>query len=224
MDPRLLLAVDASRRWYDDVFELHGIPVRVEDGLWSALGRPPPYHSAAKTLEPGVELDRVLRAVAHLEHCSVADSFGDLALERHGFDLLFEATWVHRSAPPDPAVTLPPGWSQVEAPAALAEWSTAHDYDGVLPPAVLQHPRFRVLACHRDGLLVGGGVTHAGGAVVGLSNAWGAGVEGGPGELLAAASALHPGRAFTDYAEGAELDGLLAAGFSGIGPQRVWLR
>ena len=63
MDPRLRAAVDASRHWYDDVFALHGIPVRVDDGLWSALGPPPRWHSAAKTLVPGIDTERVVRAV-----------------------------------------------------------------------------------------------------------------------------------------------------------------
>jgi hypothetical protein len=37
-------------------------------------------------------------------------------------------------------------------------------------------------------------------------------------------SVLHPGRAFTDYASGAELEALLTAGFAALGPQRVWIR
>jgi hypothetical protein len=224
MDPRLRTAVEASRRWYDDVFGLHGIPVRLERGLWSALGRPPPFHSAAKTLVPGVETVRAVRAVDAFEHCAVADSFGDLELDRFGFDLLFEATWVHRGPSGHTTGKLPAGWSVVDDPGTLAEWSVAHDYEDVLPPAVLHHPRFRILACHRDGLLVGGGVTHQGSGDVGLSNAWGVGAADQSDELLAAASALHPGQAMTDYEQGAELDALLAAGFTALGPQRVWIR
>ena len=43
-------------------------------------------------------------------------------------------------------------------------------------------------------------------------------------ELLAAAHAIHPGRALTDYAGGDDLDGMLGAGFEAVGTQRVWLR
>ncbi len=224
MDPRLRTAVEASRRWYDDVFGLHGTPVHVERGLWTALGPPPPFHSAAKTLMPGVDAVRAVRAVDAFEHCAVADSFGDLELDRYGFDLLIDATWVHRAPSPHPTTQLPTGWSVVDTPQSLAEWSVAHDYVDVLPPAVLQHPRFTILACHRDGRMVGGGVTHQGDGDVGVSNAWGVGSAAASGDLLAAASALHPGRAFTDYDEGAELDALLAAGFTALGPQRVWVR
>jgi hypothetical protein len=217
------MAVDASRRWYDDVFGLHGIPVRVRGGLWSALARPPPFHSAAKTLEPGLGADVAVRAVEALEHCSVADSFGDLELDRFGFDLLFEATWVHRAPLQHATDALPGGWSLVATAASLAEWCAGHDYEAVLPPRVLHHSSFRILGCRRDGRLVGGGVAHDGGGGVDVSNAWGVGAARWD-ELVAAVSALHPGRELTGYAGGPELDAMLATGFTALGPQRVWIR
>ena len=224
MDPRLRAAVDASRHWYDDVFALHDIPVRVDDGLWSALAPPPPWHSAVKTLEPGIETARVVRAVEGLEHCAVADSFGDLEPDRHGFGLLIEARWVHRDPVGEAPDRLPGGWSVVDTVEELAEWVAAHDYADVLPSAVLDHPRFRILARRQDGALVGGAVTHDAGDVVGLSNGWGAGAVTASAEVLAALAALHPGRPVTDFAEGAELDAMVAAGFTALGPQRVWIR
>jgi hypothetical protein len=224
MDPRLRAAVDASRQWYDDVFALHGVPVRVDDGLWSALGPPPPWHSAVKTLEPGIDTERVVRAVESLEHCAVADSFGDLEPERHGFELLIEARWVHRGPVGEAPDRFPEGWSVVDTVEELAEWAAAHDYTDVLPPAVLDHPRFRILACRQDGALAGGAVTHDAGDVVGLSNGWGAGAVATSTGVLAAVAVLHPGRPVTDFAEGAELDAMVAAGFTPLGPQRVWMR
>jgi hypothetical protein len=35
--------------------------------------------------------------------------------------------------------------------------------------------------------------------------------------------ALHPGAGVTDYAAGGELASMLAAGYTPLGPQRVWL-
>ena len=217
--------MDASLCWYDDVFALHAIPARLRDGLWSALGKPPPWHSAAKTVEPGVDTGLAVRAVQAFEHCAVADSFGDLALDRHGFELLFEATWLHRPPEDGPSRPLPEGWSVVSEVDTLAAWNAAHDYTDVLLPGVLDQPRFRILARHRDGVLVGGAVAHRCSGVVGLSNAWAAAGEApAHDELLAAVHALHPGRAVTDYAMGADLDAMLAAGFTPLGPQRVWIR
>jgi hypothetical protein len=107
----------------------------------------------------------------------------------------------------------------------LALWSERHDYVGVLLPGVLDHPAFTVLACLDGGEPVAGAVLHDGGAAVGLSNAWAA--DGRPLDwdaLLAAAALVHPGRDLTDYASGDDLDTMLAAGFSPLGPQRVWVR
>jgi hypothetical protein len=225
VDARLRAAVDASLRWYDAVFALHRIPTRTERGLWSALSEPPPWHSAAKTLEPGVDADRVVRALEAFGPCSVADSFGDLALDRHGFELLFEAAWFHRPPTDGPPGPLPEGWSLVQTAPALAAWNAAHDYTGVLLPAVLDDSRFRVLARHRDGVLVGGAVTHRGPDAVDLSNVWGAESDARLyDEVLAAVRALHPGLAVTGYAAGEELEAMLARGFAALGPQRVWVR
>ena len=93
MDPRLRAAVDASHRWYDDVFALHGLRARRVGGLWTALDPPPPWHSCVKTVDPGVPVGDVLAAMERHEHGSVADSFGDLDLASSGFTLLFTATW-----------------------------------------------------------------------------------------------------------------------------------
>lgn len=227
MDPRLRAAVDASVRWYDDVFALHDIPVRVEDGLWAALGPPPPWHSAVKTLEPGIETARVVRATAGMDHCAVADSFGDLDLARHGFEVLIEATWLHRLPDRQPVGTCPDEWSVVASEEVLSEWVAAHDYAGVLPPVVLDDARFRVLAFCRGRRLVGGAVTHDGDGAVGLSNTWGDGrvaASAASTGVLAAVSALHPGRAVVDYAAGVERDAMVASGFAPLGPHRVWTR
>ena len=188
----------ASLGCYDDVFALHRIPTRTGHGLWSALGPPPRWHSAAKTVEPGMDAGRVVRAVEGFAQCSVADSFGDLSLDRHGFELLFEAAWFHRPAMDGPPGPLPEGWSVIRAEADLTAWNEAHDYVGVLVPGVLDNHRFRVLARRRDGVLTGGAVTHGDSGVVDLSNVWGPDGDAHLyDEVLAAVSALHPGRAVT---------------------------
>jgi hypothetical protein len=165
--------VDASLQWYDDVFAVHGIPTLLAGGLWCAKGEPPRWHSAAKTLDPTVPTDRVLLAVEQFEHCSVADSFGTLDPSAAGFELLFEATWVHRTPLVKPTGQMPGGWSVVTEPDELRSWNALHDTTGVLVPSLLAHPRFTFLARHEDGVLTGGAVLHdCRGEIVGLSNTW----------------------------------------------------
>ena len=133
MDPRLRTAVDASVRWYDDVFALHGVPAAVQDRVWTSLGPPPPWHSAVKTVEPDADVDAVLRAMELHEHGSVADSFGTLDLAPHGFDLLIDARWLHRPAPTTTG-GLPPGWSVVTQPGLLDSWNEHNETTTVLLP------------------------------------------------------------------------------------------
>lgn len=224
-DPRLQAAIETSRRWYDDVLALHRIPSTVDGTLWIALADPPPWHSAVKTLDPSASAEQVLAAMEQHPRGSVADSFGTLDLTSAGFDLLIEATWlVHPGAPPTP--DWPEDWTVVDEPEVLAEWSRRHDYVGVLPPSVLEHPRFHVLAKVGGGEVVAGAVIHDAGSTVGLSNLWS---RTGPDEAdvtaaLACAAALHPGRPVADYAWAEELTLMRGAGFEPVGPHRVWAR
>jgi hypothetical protein len=226
VDLRLRDAVDASLQWYDDVFAVHGIPTMLAGGLWCAKGEPPRWHSAAKTLDPTVPGDRVLLAVEQFERCSVADSFGTVDLSAAGFELLFEATWVHRTPLAKPAGEMPNSWSVVTKPAELRSWNALHQTTGVLLPSMLAQPRFTFLARHEDGVLTGGAVLHdCRGEVVGLSNTWALPrTTLDVAAVVACAGAVHPGRGIVDYAWGDDLDALVEAGFSPLGPQVVWVR
>jgi hypothetical protein len=177
-----------------------------------------------KTTELGVEIDRVL---AVHQHGTVADSFGDLDLAPYGFTVLVDATWVYHLPCDQPPSALPRGWTVVRDAGLLEEWSRAHDYAGVLPPAVLGRQAITVLAQHVRGALAGGAVVHRGDRpdVVGLSNTWSAtSAELDHAEMLAVVGALHPGSSVTDFSEGDDLDAMVAAGYVALGPQRVWVR
>jgi hypothetical protein len=224
VDPRLRAAVDTSLAWYRELFALHAIPTQVDDGLWWSLGPPPPWHSGVKTTEPNVGVDRVLA----VHRCgTVADSFGDVDLAPFGFTVLLDAVWaLHPPLEEPPTPGLPHGWTVVLDTGLLAQWSRAHDYAGVLLPAVLDRPSFTVLARHHNGALAGGAVVHHSGrpGVVGLSNSWSAtSTEVDHAEVLAVVGALHPGSSVTGFAEGADLDAMVAAGYTALGPQRVWV-
>lgn len=221
---RLEVAVRASAAWYDDVFEAHGIPSRRDDGLWSAEAEPPRWHSAAKTLRPGVPVERVVGAVERFAECAVADSWADLDLGGHGFRPLFTATWVHRAASSG-ALPWPEGWSVVSDAEDLAAWNAMHDTEDVLLPALLTHPRFTFLVRHDGDAMVAGAVLHRVDDAVELSNTWA--TTGGADDvasLVACAAVLHPGRPLVGYDHGDELVWLLDAGFVAVGPHVVWVR
>lgn len=222
MDPRLETAVEVSRRWYEDIFALHGLSARTTTELWMAIDPPPRWHSVVKTLRPGVATDAVLTAMSSHEHGSVADSFGELALGSHRFKLLIDATWLYLAPRDRRDVALPSGWTVVEGEQLLSVWNREHGTDGVLLPRVLAHPRFTVLARHDGEALSAGAVLHDTGLAVGLSNTWSREAEFDWKGLLDVVAGVHPGQALVGYA--AEAGPFTAAGFEPVGPQQVWER
>ena len=202
----------------------HGVGSSVHDGLWSSHGPPPPLHSGAVAVEPWALASDAVRRVDALRHCSVADSFARLDLDRHGFDELFTATWLHYpplgdgSAP----VPLPPGWARVTDTDGLRQWTGGHDTGDVLLPGLLSHARFAILARREDEAITAGAIAHLGTGAVYLSNVHGADVDWH--ELLQIVASVMPGRAVLGYERGPDLDAARAAGFSAVGEHRVWAR
>jgi hypothetical protein len=221
-DPALRTAVDASLSWYDALCALHGVPCGIEDDVWCAYSPPPPLHSTAKTVEPGARPDRALAAIAG--DGSIADSFGAFDLTREGFRLLFEAQWIHRPASTTGSRHLPDGWTSLGTKSELHAWTSRHDTQAVLLPALLQRSAFRVIGERHDDGYGAGAVLHLCTGVVDISNVWSSSERLDWSDLIAAANALFPGRALVGYAYGAALEDASAAGFVPLGPQRVWIR
>jgi hypothetical protein len=59
-------------------------------------GRSPEAYPDAVSLDPAATADDVLSLVDAGPGCSVKDSFAALDLRSAGFDVLFEAQWIHR--------------------------------------------------------------------------------------------------------------------------------
>jgi len=222
LSPALRAAVDASLSWYDSLCAVHGVPCSIDDDVWCADAPPPPLHSTAKTVEPGARPDRALAAV--VDSGSIADSFGSFDLTGEGYRLLFEARWIHRPAAAVGTRQLPAGWSSVGTAAELRAWTSRHDTQDVLLPALLQRSAFRVIGKRYDDGYGAGAVLHLCSGVVDISNVWSTSKDLDWTDLVHAAAALFPGRALVGYQRGADLENASAAGFDTLGPQRVWIR
>lgn len=223
----LRTAIDASLSWYDALCSLHGVPCGIRDEVWAAYAPPPPLHSAAKSVEPTARPARALAAVESLEHGGIADSFGTFDLTSEGFELLFDAQWVHRPAASEGPRGLPPNWSLVTSDAQLQRWTSRHDTQDVLLPGLLERSSFVVLGKRGDddtGATTAGVVLHLGTGAVSVSNLWADDPDRVWAEVVSAAGALFPGRALVGYESGADLECARAAGFTAVGPQRVWVR
>jgi hypothetical protein len=227
IDPRLRVAVDASIGWYEDIFALHGIGTRIEDGLWSAIGSPPPFHSDVVALEPTVSRAALDAALAGRPTWGFKDSFAVTEPSAPGTRLLFTATWIHH--PGADGRTAPTAWRRIDDADDLAAWNAGWDTADVLLPSVLDRGHLAVLARTGEvGIQAGieaGAVARLGSGAVDLSNVHGVGGRDVDWEeLVAAVGARFPGRPLVGSESGADLAAALSAGFDAVGELRVWAR
>ncbi|MGW7435236.1 hypothetical protein [Streptomyces sp. NPDC054849] len=229
--PELLLAAARNNAdWCDAVVRGHGPGGAFAADHWASARRTPPLYPDAVTLAPGAAAASLVAGIdTGSPGCSVKDSFGDLDLAGHGFEVLFEAEWIHRPAGvavPDSASG--PEWSRVATPGELEAWEAAWDGEestGLFSPALLGEDT-AFLAARAGGRIVAGAVASTGGGVVGLSNLFahdGAGTDAAWAGALAAITARWPDLPVVGYEHGEDLDAALRAGFTPIGPLRIWL-
>ncbi|MER6250165.1 hypothetical protein ABT224_02030 [Streptomyces sp. NPDC001584] len=216
--------------WCDAVCRAHGLAPRYDgEQLWSSARRTPPMYPDAVTLEPAVLARNVVRGIDTASPgCSVKDSFADLDLAGAGFEVLFEAQWIHRPAgaplPEAEAEAAGLEWSEVSGAEELAAWEAAFDGGesvegaGLFRPALLGEG-IVFLAGRAGGRIVAGAVASTGGGVVGVSNLFGAAWAG----VLGAVSARWPELDVVGYEHGEDLEAAVRCGFVPIGPLRVWL-
>ncbi|MGH2417852.1 MAG: hypothetical protein ACRDFY_05920 [Candidatus Limnocylindria bacterium] len=224
VEARLRRAIDGNVGWYDAIFGLHGIGALLADGLWSALGPPPPYHSHAVVVEPSVTLDTVEARIGEIPNAGFKDAYASLDAMRLGMAVLFEATWIHRE-PGAPTAGDPSAWTDVRTPDQLAAWNAGWDTADVLIPAVLDRAAFRVMARIADGEIVAGAVARLGTGAVDVSNVHGVGdhvVDWA--QLTAAIAARFPDRPMVGYEHGKDLEDAMRDGWDAVGPLRVWVR
>lgn len=231
--PKQLLVLAAARNnaeWCTAMSRTHGSTGEFGAHAWAAASRTPLYYPDAVTLAPGADRAALMSRIDTVAPgASVKDSFADLDLTEAGFEVLFEAQWIHRPAGvPAPAPDL--SWDVAGDPDALRAWALAwDDGDGnadLFRPELLDDPATFVLAGRSaDGRVVAGAVASRSDQVVGISNVFA--LEGGPDTawpvVLDAVSELFPTLPVVGYEQGEDLAAALRHGFEQVGTLRVWL-
>ncbi|WP_405463875.1 hypothetical protein OG333_18065 [Streptomyces anulatus] len=231
--PKQLLVLAAARNnaeWCAAMSRTHGSTGEFGAHAWAAPSRTPLYYPDAVTLVPGAgRAALVSRIDTVAPGASVKDSFADLDLTEAGFEVLFEAQWIHRPAgapAPEPDLS----WDVAGDPDALRAWALAwDDGDGnadLFRPELLDDPATFVLAGHSaDGRVVAGAVASRSDRVVGISNVFA--LDGGPDTawpvVLDAVNKLFPTLPVVGYEQGEDLVEAIRHGFEPVGPLRVWL-
>ncbi|MFK0252456.1 hypothetical protein [Streptomyces sp. NPDC090445] len=200
---------------------------------WTSARRTPPYYPDAVTLTRDVPAAALAAALdTDSPGCSVKDSFAVLDLAPAGFEVLFEAQWIHRPADaPAPAGTASPAlaWSRVADAAELDRWEAAWDGErssGLFHPGLLTGDIAFLAGRDADGRILAGAVVNAAAGVVGVSNVFaadGVGDDEAWAGALAGIAGLWPGLPVVGYESGEDLRTAARHGFTELGPLRVWL-
>ncbi|MFD5387917.1 hypothetical protein ACFWMG_23795 [Streptomyces sp. NPDC127074] len=231
--PKQLLVWAAARNnaeWCAAMSRSHGVTGEFGTQAWAAPARTPLYYPDAVTLVPGADRAAlVARIDTAAPGASVKDSFADLDLTEAGFQVLFEAQWIHRPASP-PAAASDLAWTVADDPDTLRAWALAWDNgDGnadLFRPGLLQDPATSVLVGQSaDGRVVAGAVASRSDHVVGLSNVFA--LDGGPDVawpvVLDAVYRLFPTLPVVGYEQGDDLVAAIRHGFDPVGTLRIWL-
>ncbi len=223
-DP-LTLAVREHAAWCDLVCRLHRFTPEGDARLWWSARRTPDLFPDAVTLVPDLSVLDVLGRINDSPGASVKDSFATLDLTDQGWTVLFDATWVAR--PPRTGVDdeVASTFAIVHERFPFAAWCRAWGGPAdVLPTGLRRVPGVTVLgregdtgvrrrcdrALHRDR-------RHCASPACGTPSARGP-------TSPTRSSHRHPEAWIVGYERGAGLDAALAAGFTAVGPLRVWHR
>ena len=160
-DPSLHAAVINNARWCDAVCRSHGYPGEFTDRIWISAGHALPFYPNAITLSPDVTAAEATAGQDPARPFGVKDSFARLDLGPQGLIPLFEAEWIVLEALPDRNDL---SWDTVTDPGGLAPGRPpgpdGGEVTGLFRPALLADPDCAILACRRDGALVGGVIAY----------------------------------------------------------------
>jgi hypothetical protein len=218
------VAARSNADWCDLVCRTYGVETRFTDHSWVALRRTPPLYPDAVTLTGGARAGEVLRLVDSTPGCSVKDSFADLELAGDGLRVLFEAEWIYRAPSSVDRIEAGLPWVTVRTPEELRAWGAAHG--GAFHPELLDNPAVTILAVRDGDRLAAGVIGHRTSAAVDVSNLFTTTAD--PDRVwasaVAALSAWAPGLPLVGYEGDESLADARSAGFTAVGPLRVWLR
>ncbi|MFC4098136.1 hypothetical protein [Paenibacillus xanthanilyticus] len=222
------IAVQNNIAWCAAICELYGVVHTSEGQLWGTLAPAPPFHPDLITATADATTEDVKKWLEGRKVSGLKDSYAKLDMAPLGLRLLFEAQWMtsdpsadHRAAADETA------WTIVATERELARWAAAGDMPHLMKPELLQRQDVKVFMRESNGG-VSGFIANVSEGAVGISNVFATTTDSSSNTLwssIAAASSAHfPGIPLVGYEHGETLDAALQAGWTAIGPLRVWVR
>ncbi|MFB9326542.1 hypothetical protein ACFFSY_11515 [Paenibacillus aurantiacus] len=225
---RIDMAVQNNIDWCATVCELYGVAHTAEGQLWGTVAPAPPFYPDLITATSGATTDDVKQWLASRNVNSLKDSYANLDMTPLGFKLLFEAQWITHNPPLSArhATADEPQWTIVASEHELAQWAAASEMPHLMKPALLQRQDVKVFMREADGEVFGF-IANVSEGAVGISNVFETANLGRNTlwpSIAGAASAQFPELPLVGYEHGETLDAALRAGWTTIGPLRVWIR
>jgi hypothetical protein len=222
-DPMLAAAIENNASWCAAVCATHGVPTTTESGILVTHDRPPTYYPDAITLTREVTAEDVSALIGERAIASVKDSFATLDLAPLGFDLLFAASWITMEAP---LVTDKPAWQPVSSAEGMHRWRAAHGDADSIRDELIDNPNVAIVMGDVGAGSLAGAIAFRSEHAVGISNMFV--TDGNPVSawqaVVANVTSIFPGLPIVGYEQGEDLTAAIAAGFTEIGPLRVWIR
>ncbi|MGI8484897.1 MAG: hypothetical protein ACR2OU_11625 [Thermomicrobiales bacterium] len=223
-DVMLIATIENNAAWCAAVCATHGISSTMESGIWIAEGSPPRYYPDAITLNPEITAEQVAAIIAGRNGGSIKDSVATLDLAPHGFELLFTANWIAIDSPPPAAQGST--WDVISSAEGAQRWRDAQGDADSIRDELIDDPNVAlVMGCVGDGDLAGA-IAYRSDSAVGISNVFNSGSNQVSAWQAVAANvaSTFPGLPIVGYEQGEDLMAAIAAGFTEIGPLRVWVR
>ncbi|GER91824.1 hypothetical protein KDW_59860 [Dictyobacter vulcani] len=235
----LQLAVFNNAVWCDTVCQSHAAPGEFQETYWLHPRQTPTYYPNLVTLAPADRLDLQQPALATFlkekqpHTISVKDSFADLDLAPFGFQQLFEAQWIFRPATTGAAHVQKAGiqWKKIESEAELLAWESAWahtdlEQNDTFRRALLANTDICIVAAYKEDQIMAGAIGNRTTGVIGLSNIFTPEQDtqmywAGILDLL---TSYYPAMPIVGYEQNESLEQALQAGFTTLGPLRVWLK
>lgn len=241
---RVELAALNNALWCNAVCSAHGLPGEVRPTVWLNQHVPPPYHSNLVVISSLVSQQEVDEYVRQLSLCklspnwSIKDSFMTLNLTSHGFDVLFQASWLWLDADgflPSKTSTIL-RTERLKSPSQLAHWEECWRGDAEnrsmtertrqFPDSLLSDNAIAFLACWDRDRIIAGGIANRTPGAVGLSNIFISSNDQIPvwSSLVHQINSIFPGFPIVGYERDEGLVAASSVGFQTIGHLQVWIK
>ncbi|MEP6065916.1 MAG: hypothetical protein ABJ246_08775 [Paracoccaceae bacterium] len=229
VDKRAICGARNNADWYEIVFSAHGLKYQRQEHAFVAHDLPPPYYSKLTVLSPN-QAEAITKELIKLAKqfdgvLGLKDSFCQLDLTDNGFETLFEATWIWRSAR---ASHMPDDWEIVRHPNDLAHWEDSWKSNGspeqlrMFPASLLNRDEVFFLGRRRNGRFDSGCIANRSSDCVGLFNVFAEQPsQHSFSQAADAVSAICGELPIVGYESGDELSFAELSSFDLVGPLRI---